>query len=102
MRLQIGKEQPQTPDALPAVASGLVLMEVFVATLFVVGLFDAACQPWGWPCVLQFGTCAALGALLWLADSKLQRMAAATVAAAAVAEGAVDACRGEFRRDSLS
>jgi hypothetical protein len=75
MRLQIGKEHPQTTEIRPCLVSALVLIEVVVASLFVVGLFDAACQPWGWPCAMQFVLCVCLGATLWLADSKLGHMA---------------------------
>lgn len=84
MRLQISKQHPQTTEIRPCLASVLVVIEVLVASLFVVGLFDAACQPWGWPCAIQFFLCACLGCALWLADSKLAGQAAMASAEVAV------------------
>ncbi len=50
----------------------LVFLEITVATVSVVGLFDAACQPFGWQSALQFLAFALLGALLWFADATLE------------------------------
>jgi hypothetical protein len=94
MRLQIGKEDRQTTETLSVGASLLVLLEVFVATLIVVGLFDAVFQPWGWLCVLQIVLCGVLGALLWLADGSLQQITAANTADAS-------ASPTELSRESL-
>jgi hypothetical protein len=46
-------------------------LEIAVATICVVGLFDAACLPFGWQSALQFSGFALLGALLWVADATL-------------------------------
>jgi len=80
MRLQIGKEHRQTAETLPLPASCIVLFEVAAASLFVVGLFDAASQPLSWPSAVQFLLCGSLGPALWLADRQLQHVAAAAVA----------------------
>lgn len=59
------------PRAAQCGASGFVVLQVFVVTLAVVGLFDAACQPFGWQCLVQALICSLLAAALWFADSRL-------------------------------
>jgi hypothetical protein len=50
----------------------LVFLEITIATVSVVGLFNTACQPFSWQCALQFLLFALLGALLWVADAMLE------------------------------
>ena len=52
-------------------AAAVVFLEVIVASAAVVGFFQAASQPFGWQAGVQILSCAALGALLWAADAKL-------------------------------
>jgi hypothetical protein len=73
--VQNGSAQSALPKSADAgtfpYPAGLVLAEVSVASLIVVGMFDAASQPWSWTGLTQFAICASLGVLLWLADGKL-------------------------------
>jgi hypothetical protein len=48
----------------------LAVLEVAVATIVVVGTFDALSQPLAWQSVAQFVLCACLAGLLWLADTR--------------------------------
>lgn len=66
-------DDTRQPDSSTTTARGpcleaLAVLEVFVATLFVVGLFDAASQPLSWVSAMQFLLCATLGMVLWLTD----------------------------------
>lgn len=57
---------------MPAVCVGaLGLLEVVVATTIVVGSFSALSQPFGWSAAAQLVSCGVLGAILWLADAKM-------------------------------
>lgn len=48
------------------------LIEIVVTTAVVVGFFSAVSRPIGWDTASQLLTCSLLGALLWLADSRLE------------------------------
>jgi hypothetical protein len=48
-----------------------LLVEIAAAATLVVGLFKTASQPFGWASALQFLACCAVGALLWIADRRL-------------------------------
>ena len=54
------------------IAGLLVLLETAIASLIVVGMFEAISQPLGWSSSVQFLLCAGLGLLLWLADARVQ------------------------------
>ena len=56
------------PRHSPLFLATIGLLEVVITCVFVVGLFAAASQPFGWSSALQFVTCGVLGGLLWYAD----------------------------------